>query len=151
MTDYKDTGLPKETHSGWTCSKSCILFQSSCWVRSWCESRQWIEWPHCNPIATSPPPVPKRPGKPMASKVTHNSVDLSCLNRLLREVLLSVLPSSSALKTPSAQEFITVSGLVAKAVYAFKVCTVCQAGHGPESELQSVLYQYQVVLINPMY
>ena len=30
-----------------------------------------------DPIATGPPPVPERPGKPMASKVTHNSGDLN--------------------------------------------------------------------------
>ena len=100
----------------------------------------------CDPIATSPAPLPGRPGKPIATKVTHNSVELnwsgpeSHIKYYLVSYRQADEPSSywQTLKTQDARHIIKVSGLAAKTMYCFKVCTECEAGHGPESEVNQI-------------
>ena len=101
------------------------------------------------PIATSPPPVPGRPGKPTPCKLTHNSIHLTwpgpksgAESVTFYSVLYSRMddPSGEWLttRTQGSQKEVTVSGLVPKAVYSFKVCAECEAGHGPESEINQI-------------
>ena len=99
-----------------------------------------------DPIATSPPPpVPGRPGKPTASKVTHNSIHLnwpgprSGIGVEFYTVFYRRMDNPSSqwqtTKTQDSQTEVTVSGLAAKAVYYFKVRAECEAGVSPISEL----------------
>jgi len=102
-----------------------------------------------DPIGTSPAPLPERPGKLIASKVTHNSVYLnwSGSESFTQDIKCYVVSYCQAddpsqqwqtLKTQGAQEFIVVSGLEANAVYFFKVCAECEYGSGAESEISKI-------------
>ena len=99
-----------------------------------------------DPIATSPLPLPGRPGKPSVSTVTHNSIHLNWpgpKSGIEGVTFYSVLyrrmddPSAQwqSTKTQDSHEELTVSGLAAKAVYCFKVCAECDAGVSPDSEM----------------
>ena len=99
-----------------------------------------------DPIATSPPPVPGRPGKPRASKVTHNSVDLNWLYpksgsvgvkfySVLYHRMDDVSGEWQTTRTQGSQTEVIVSGLAANAFYCFKVRAEGEAGVSPDSEL----------------
>ena len=101
------------------------------------------------PIATSPLPLPGRPGKPIATKVTHNSVYLNwsqpeSFTEGIKCYLASYCRADDpyspwqTLQTQDAQQCIMVSGLAARVVYSFKVGTECEAGRGPESEINQI-------------
>ena len=98
------------------------------------------------PIATSPPPVPVRPGKPTASKTTHESIHLNWpgpKTAVESVAFYSVFyrrmddPSSEwqTTRTQGSQKEISVSGLAPKAVYCFKIRTESEAGVSPYSEM----------------
>ena len=116
-------------------------------VRAECEDG--VICPHSelsDPIATSPPPAPGRPGKPTASKVTHNSIHLNWPGPIsgiegvkFYSVLYRRMDNPTAQwqtkKTQGSKNEVTVSGLAAKVVYGFKVRAECEAGVSPESEM----------------
>ena len=112
-------------------------------VRAECETDVSPYSDLSDPIATSPPPVPERPGKPMATKVTYNSIHLNWSGPGSGVEFYSVLyrrmddPSAQwqPTKTQDPQKQVTVSGLAAKTVYCFKVRAECEAGVSPYSDL----------------
>jgi len=71
MAEYTDTRFQEGSHSEWTVSQSCFK------VRAENEAGVSSDSEMSDPITTSPPPLPGRPGKPTASKVTHNSIRLN--------------------------------------------------------------------------
>ena len=115
-------------------------------VRAVCESGASLDSELSDPIATSPSPVPGRPGKPTASKVTHNSIHLNwpgpesgiegvMFYSVLYRRMDDMFGEWKTTKTDSSQEEATVTKLAAKAVYCFKVRAECNAGVSPDSEL----------------
>ena len=98
------------------------------------------------PIATSPPSVPGRPGKPVVSKVIQDSIHLTwpgpksgiegvTFYSVLYRRMDDPLSTWQSKRTPDIQNTITIDGLPAKAIYCFKVCAENEAGVGPESEM----------------
>ena len=115
-------------------------------VRAECEADVSPDSEMSDPIVTSTPPLPGRPGTPTASKVTHNSIHINwsgpisgfeSVNYYL--VLYRRMDDPSAewqtIQTQDSQKQLKVSGLAAKVVYCFKVCTVSEAGAGPKSDM----------------
>ena len=137
-------GSQKEVTVSRLVAKAVYCFK----VRAACESGVSPDSEMSEPIATRPPPVPGRPGKPTASKTNHNSVRLtwpgpksgagvmfySVLYRRMDDPLEEWLTT----RTQGSQKEVTVSGLAAKTVYSFKVRAECEAGHGTESDINQI-------------
>ena len=115
-------------------------------VSAVCEAGHGPDSEMSDPIATSPPPAPGKAGKPTATNVTHNSVELSwsCPELGTQTIkYYSVLfrrtdnPSDcwQTRRTESAQPCLVVSGLAAGAVYCFKVRAQCEGVACSDSEM----------------
>ena len=111
-----------------------------------CEAGNGPDSEMSDPIATSPPPAPGKAGKPTATNVTHNSVELSwsCPVSGTQTIkYYSVLfrrtdnPSDcwQTQRTKNAQPYLVVSGLTANAVYCFKARARCEGVACSDSEM----------------
>ena len=128
MADYEAQDSRKEVLVSGLAAKVVYCFK----VRAECEGGVSPDSELSDPIATSPPPVPGRPGKPTASKVTHNSIHLNWPGPesgiegvTFYSVIYCRMDNTSAqwqtAKTQDSHKELTVSGLAANAVYCFKV------------------------------
>jgi len=118
-------------------------------VRAECERGVSPDSEMCDPIQTKPPPLPGKPGKPIATKVTHNSIYLhwpgsESFTRDIRCYQVSFCqandpsPFWQTLKTQDAKEHIVVNELEAKTVYFFKVCAECESCFSADSEISEI-------------
>ena len=127
-------------------------------VRAQCEGVACSDSEISDPIATnSPPPVPARPSKPTASKVTHNSIQISWFNPSQDVKFCSVMyrkkndPLSQwkTLSTLDTDEVATVSGLDAKTLYCFKVRVEGENDECHESEVSDFIATSPISTVIP--
>ena len=113
-----------------------------------------------DPVQTYPAPVP--PGKPTASNVTHNSVQLKwskaqCAGQNAEFYTVSYYetldskPKWTSLKTKCTAEFTALSGLAEQTQYSIKVHAKFKTGESLYSEISDPIQTYPAPVPNPQF